>query len=120
MNAEQYQRLRENRRARCAVSLGAAVSDRQGGQTALAGVLAAAARRQRRYAAAAAAWQRIAEPRWIEEAAVDAVVGDTIIIAVRSSTALYDLGRRQAMLGRRLAELVPGARQVRFILSSAP
>jgi hypothetical protein len=61
----------------------------------------------------------VAAPRWSEEATVDTVVGDTIIIAVRSSTALYDLERRQAVLERRMAELVAGAQHVRFVLSRA-
>ena len=119
MNIEQYRQLCANQRARGPLRLGEPTRRRKDGRTALAMVLADAARRQRRLIAAKAAWHRIAEPRFSEETAVDVVAGDTVIVAVRNSTALYDLSRRQATLERRMVELVPGVHRLQFVMRAA-
>ena len=117
MNAEQYRQLRDNRRVRGPVRLGEPPRGRPDAQTPLAAVLARAARRQRRCAAAEGAWLRVAASAWSDQAAVETVEGDTVVIAVRNSVVLYELERRRGVLERRMAELVPGVRRLRFAIA---
>jgi hypothetical protein len=83
----------------------------------LAAVVARAVRSARYRQRAASAWQRVADPDWLAQTAVDAVEGDTAIIAVAGSTLAYELRRRSTALGQALGTLVPGLRRVRFIVS---
>jgi hypothetical protein len=125
VNEAQYRRLCECRRvagplALSAVSPRAELRRQRGGRVApapLAAVVAKAVRGLRHRKRAADAWQRVAQPEWLAQTVVDAVEGDTAIIAAAGSTLAYELRRRSTALGQALAALVPGLRRVRFIVS---
>jgi hypothetical protein len=120
VNEHQYRQLCENRRRPGPVPLGAAGERRTGqGRSPLAAVLATATRAARRRRRAAAAWQRIAQPEWLTLAAVEAVDGDTLVVAVDSPALGCELRRRAEALARDLAGLVPGLRRVRFVRPGA-
>jgi hypothetical protein len=118
LNEHQYRRLCENRRIVGPLPLG-----EPGGRflgrglplSPLATVVAAAARTSRRREKARAAWQRLAQPEWLATTAVEAVDGDTLVVAVDGPALRYDLQRHRAALDRALAGLVPGLRRVRFV-----
>ncbi len=128
MTQQQYRRLCESRRWTGPLALGevsprAALRRQRGGRVApapLATVVAKAVRGLRRRQRAAEAWQRVAHPEWMAQTAVDAVEGDTAVIAVTGPTLAYELRRRSTALGHALAALVPGLRRVRFIVSGEP
>jgi hypothetical protein len=120
LNEHQYRQLCDNRRRASPALLGAAGG--RGtirGRSPLAAVLAAATRAARRRQKAALAWQRIAQPEWLVGAAVEAVEGDTLVVAVDSPALGCELRRRAAALAGDLAGLVPGLVRVRFVMRSA-
>ncbi len=120
MNEHQYRQLCDNRRRAGPAPLGA-VGGRgtMRGRSPLAAVLAVATRAARRRQKAALAWQRIAQPEWSAGAAVEAVDGDTLIVAVDSPALGCELRRRAAALAQDLAGLVPGLLRVRFVTRGA-
>ncbi len=122
MNQQQYRRLCECRRVAGPLPL-SQVSPQillrhqrsgRGMPAPLAAVVAKAVRAARRRQRAADAWQRVAHPDWLGQSAVEAVEGDTAIIAVAGPTLAYKLRRQSTALGHALAALVPGLRRVRF------
>jgi hypothetical protein len=81
-------------------------------------VIEGAAGALRRRLRAQEAWERIANPKWLRVAEVEAVKGGVVVVAVRGA-AYYEEVRQQAgRLGRQLAELVPGMSRVRFVAAA--
>jgi hypothetical protein len=123
MNAEQFQQLVQNRRARGARPLSETVGRSASlplrgkiKQSPLAAVLRRAARDRRAYQSACRAWQRIAQPAWLAETEVDTIENGTVIITARHSTLYFELRRQGRKLEQQLVPLIPGARSVRFVI----
>lgn len=126
MNAEQYEALRANRRRRCPRKLSELPPRRPRrvrptGLTPVGHVVAEAAELLRRRQVAEAAWLRVVPAAWSEATRVLGVAApgrDTATVAVRSSSLLFELRRRQARLERDLARLAPGIHHLQFVLGS--
>lgn len=130
MNDEQYACLRNSRRPWHVPGLGESHpvmrSRRHGARrrrSPLDVVIARAARQLRQREAAAVAWQRVAQPEWLEHTRVAAVDdhregGSTVVITASSSAVYYELCRQRAALKRQLTELAPGVGNVSFIIAA--
>lgn len=82
-------------------------------------ILARAARQLRRREQAQAVWRELAPAAWQAISRVQAVAGGPgaeVIVAVSTSTALYDMRRKEADWTRQFAQRVPGVRRVRFVV----
>ena len=127
MNDEQYRWLCENRRFQRMRGLGEAGRYREraqvcSGRSPLAVVVARAARQLRQRERVVAAWERVASPQWLADAGVEAVTennggGCRVTIAATSSAVCYELCRAKGTITRRLAQLVPGVRDVTFVVA---
>jgi hypothetical protein len=129
MNDEQYRWLCENRRFGRIRGLDEQSSWRQRGPRAaarspLGAIVARAARQFRQRESARAAWQRIAPPHWQLDATVAGVDdqpggGCRVVIATGSPAVCYELRRGKAQITRRFAQLVPGVRDVAFVVTGS-
>ena len=122
--AERYRLLLESRRWRGprpldALSPGAVRRQAQGQEvwSPLGAVLGRATRQLRRRTLAAEAWERNAPPGALPGSVVEAVEGDTVVIAVENATVCYELRRQARTLARNLAKLVPGVSRIRFTVA---
>lgn len=117
MNEQQYEQLRRNRTPRGPLRLDESRPAR-GRPAPLGRLLRQAAQALRAREQASRAWKRVAQPEWLSESWVESVQAGRIVIAVRHPTMCYELRRRRAALTRALGQLVPGARQLDFIVAS--
>ncbi len=128
MNANQYLRLCENSRRWGPAGLGessrreTARAQRRGRpqRDPLAIVVGRAARNLRRREAVVRAWQRCAEPAWLDVTEVVEAAGDSATISVVNPVLASELRRQHRRLLRRLSQLVPGIRRINFECPSVP
>lgn len=81
----------------------------------LAGLLETAARRAQRTEDAVAAWQRVAEPEWLEQTQVLDFADGVLRVATADAAIRFELTRRQGALQRALSAYLPGLRQLRLL-----
>lgn len=110
MNEQQYRQILHNRRPASPSPLLAG--------TVTGDLLREAAANVRRRHHGAEAWERVARPEWLAATHVEAVDGNTLLVAVDNSTVYYDLTRRAEILGAALTRYAPGLARVRFVLRS--
>lgn len=72
------------------------------------------ARQAQRRFDAEAAWERIAEPEWLDRTRVVAFAGGRLTIATFDASLSFTLRRREAALVAALRPYVPGLRSMRF------
>jgi len=116
MDQEQYRCLHENRRPHGPLPLGQPRRPDRSDKAPLSILVGRAARLLRQREAAAAAWERLVGSELLAETAVDALVGDTLYIAVTSSTLRYELDCRRTWLEKGMLAAVPGMRRLRFVV----
>ena len=81
----------------------------------LAAILRRAARGVQHRDDAAGAWERVADPAWVDRTAVVSRTGDCLVISAADATLRYHLTRHAARLKAALATLLPGVRELRFV-----
>ena len=75
------------------------------------------ASRARRFQLAVEAWERVASPDWLPNAAVCGVERDVLVLSVRKAALLAELRIRAPRLSREIGKILSDVRSVRFELA---
>jgi len=77
--------------------------------------LARVARQVQQLEDATAAWARVAQPTWLADTKVRSLNHGVLVIAVASSSTMYEVRRHAGRLQRSLAPYVRGLQRLKFV-----